>query len=271
MKIIFAGSGSAFTVGANNYHCNFVIETTQKKRLLVDCGTDARLSLYEIGLGYADIDDVFISHLHADHAGGLEWLGFTTYFDINCKKANLYIHEKLVKDLWQNDLSGAMKSLPKANINLETYFNLKIIKDKFTWEGIDFEVIPVEHVKQNPTTYAPCFGLFFKINNTQFLYTADTRHNPNQLNPYYKVADIIFHDCELTDSRSNVHPNYRDLLTLDKSIRAKMWLIHYNPLPLPPAIKRWLFRVYETKTGYRDINLSVMVCLYYQQLIPFCT
>ena len=28
-----------------------------------------------MGLGYADIDAVYISHLHADHVGGLEWLG----------------------------------------------------------------------------------------------------------------------------------------------------------------------------------------------------
>src|ERR1700733_14991425 len=99
MRLIFVGSGSAFTVGANNYQSNMLLESGQK-RLLIDCGTDIRLSLYELGYTYRDIRHVFVSHLHADHIGGLEWLAFTSKFNSGCQKPCLHINHQLVEDLW---------------------------------------------------------------------------------------------------------------------------------------------------------------------------
>ena len=63
-KLIFLGSGSAFTVGANNFQSNILLVTEQNHKLLIDCGTDIRLSLYAAGLSYLDITDIYISHLH---------------------------------------------------------------------------------------------------------------------------------------------------------------------------------------------------------------
>ena len=42
-----------------------------------------RHSLREQQLTYMDIKNIYISHLHDDHTGGLEWLALTTYFDQN--------------------------------------------------------------------------------------------------------------------------------------------------------------------------------------------
>ena len=92
MKLIFLGSGSAFTM--DNYQSNMILETetteveslslshkgvdvdvdlaTTRKRLLIDCGSDIRWSLAEQGLSYKDIQNIYISHLHPDHFSGLE-------------------------------------------------------------------------------------------------------------------------------------------------------------------------------------------------------
>src|SRR5438477_6012494 len=100
MKLLFLGTGSAFTLGYQNYHSNLLLEDDQKHHLLIDCGSDARFSLHEQGYSYQDIQDVYISHLHGDHSGGMEWLGFSTKFDEQCKKPTLHICETLVDDLW---------------------------------------------------------------------------------------------------------------------------------------------------------------------------
>lgn len=76
-EIIALGTGSAFTMG--NWQTNFLI-SRNGKFLLIDCGSDIRWSMDMIGLSFKDIDAVYISHAHADHIGGLEWLGFTRYF-----------------------------------------------------------------------------------------------------------------------------------------------------------------------------------------------
>ena len=83
MKMTFIGSGAAFT--SNNYHSNILIESNDKK-LLIDCGSDARFALRDLGYSYKDIDSIYISHIHADHSGGLEWLGFSRKFDASCTK-----------------------------------------------------------------------------------------------------------------------------------------------------------------------------------------
>ncbi len=69
MKLTFLGSGSAFTM--NNRQSNMILED-DGKILLIDCGTDIRHSLHQQDLSYKDIDAVYISHLHADHIGGME-------------------------------------------------------------------------------------------------------------------------------------------------------------------------------------------------------
>src|SRR3982751_6023894 len=100
MKLTFIGTGSAFTVGHHNYQSNMFLET-QGDRLMIDCGSDARLALHDLGLSYQDIGSVYISHLHADHSGGLEWLAFSRKFDPNCLKPHLYIQEALSDILWE--------------------------------------------------------------------------------------------------------------------------------------------------------------------------
>ena len=77
-KLLFFGSGAAFTVGADNYQSNILLIHEQGDRLLIDCGSDIRFSLHAAGFSYLDITDIYVSHLHSDHAGGLEYMAFTT-------------------------------------------------------------------------------------------------------------------------------------------------------------------------------------------------
>src|SRR5215813_8474415 len=72
MKLTFIGTGSAFTM--DNFQSNMLLEDSGK-RLLIDAGGDVRFALAKVGLGAKDIDALYISHLHADHIGGIEWLG----------------------------------------------------------------------------------------------------------------------------------------------------------------------------------------------------
>lgn len=236
MKLTFLGSGSAFTVGTDNYHSNMLLESDSGKKLLIDCGSDARFALHEIGLSYRDIDAVYISHLHADHAGGLEWLGFTTKFDPLCHKPTLFVNEKTVYDLWNKVLAGGLSSIQGIVADLSTYFNIKPIKENgnFHWEGIEFRTVQTVHIISG-FTIVPSYGLIFTINDIITFITTDTQFAPNQLMVFYEMADVIFQDCETNSTRSGVHAHYTELITLDDVIKHKMWLYHYNPGDLPDS------------------------------------
>ncbi len=90
-KLIFLGSGSAFTIGVDNFQSNMLLVSDQRNKLLIDCGSDIRFSLYKAGFSHLDITDIYISHIHSDHTGGLEDIGFNTKFDSRCNKPNLYL------------------------------------------------------------------------------------------------------------------------------------------------------------------------------------
>lgn len=239
MKLTFLGSGSAFTTGANNFHSNMIIEKNQK-RLLIDCGSDARFSLNELGLTHRDIDGVYLSHLHADHVGGLEWLAFTTKFASTTGfKPNLFIDEVLVEPLWENVLSGGLSSLDQTGVDLSTYFTVQPVIDnkrQFKWEGIDFQLIKTLHCMTGSGPM-PSYGLMFNDCGVRILISGDTQFRPDEMMKYYKEADLIFHDSETSPYPSGVHARYTDLCTLAPEIKAKMWLYHYNPGSLPDPLK----------------------------------
>lgn len=240
MKLIFLGSGSAFTLGGNNFHSNMLLinEDTQKK-FLIDCGSDARLSLHKQNMSHLDIDSVYISHLHADHAGGLEWLALTRKFDPRCKeKPTLFICETLVDDLWNKTLSGGLSTIQCEFAQLSTFFNVSPvpINGTFLWSDVEFRLVQTVHV-MNGFSLMHSFGLLFQINKLKIFITTDTQFAPKQMMDFYKISDIIFHDCETAPNMSGVHAHYHELAALPESLKAKMWLYHYNPGDLPPAKK----------------------------------
>lgn len=257
MKLIFIGSGSAFTVGDGNYQSNMVLENpVNNKKLLIDCGTDCRLALNELGLSYRDIQDVYISHFHADHVGGLEWLAITTKLDPACagKKMRLFIHYSMVDDLWNTVLAGGLSRFQGEDSNLSTFFDVCPVADNsfFSWEGLDLHLVQTIHVLSG-YKIMPCYGLIFNVNNRKIFVTTDTQLCPAQLVDFYKSADLIFQDCETTRFKSGVHANYQELITLNNDIKQKMWLYHYNPGVLPESEKDG-FRGFVKKGESFDLN-----------------
>ncbi len=237
MKLTFLGTGSAFTV-SGNYHSNMILESDTKKILLIDCGSDARHALNELGLSYRDIHSVYISHLHADHVGGLEWLAFTAKFDPAIQKPNLFISEHLVRDLWDKTLSGGLSSIQDEVVTLSSFFHVHAVKEQgfFNWEKTKFTLIQTLHVMSGHAIL-PSYGLMFAANDSNVFITTDTQYRPHQIHDFYDSANIIFQDCETSETKSHVHAHYDELVTLPEHIKEKMWLYHYNPCKLPDAAR----------------------------------
>ena len=232
-KLKAIGVGSAFSL--KNFQSNFILESNSGKRMLIDCGSFAPFALEEVGLSAFDIDAVYISHLHADHIGGLEWLGFLKYFTPSEKKPKLFISKYLVDKLWNNSLSGGMSTLQGQINHLEDFFDVYSFdnNEQFTWEEIEFQPVQVVHI-MNGFGLEPAYGLMFPLNEHRVLWTSDTQHKPEQLADMYNLVDVIFHDCEViygankVPIKSRVHAHYDDLKTLPDDVKAKMYLYHYQ-------------------------------------------
>ncbi|CCQ74914.1 MBL fold metallo-hydrolase [Magnetospira sp. QH-2] len=244
MQLTFLGTGAAFTVADGNFQSNMFVEASpipddpvNRRGLLLDCGSDIRWSMKAQGLDHTNVDALYISHLHADHVGGLEWLAFRRYFDPDCAPPDLFIHESLVDELWTHCLQAGLEGLKFGKADLETYFTLHSLPSggTFQWQGLACRLVRLPHFicgDQQSHSY----GLMMAINNRRTLLTTDSMFHPETLAPFYEEADVILQDCEtLVNCESGAHAHYHRLLTLPEVWRERMWLYHYNDGGLPGA------------------------------------
>jgi ribonuclease BN (tRNA processing enzyme) len=236
MKLLFLGAGSGLGTDPTNFQSNMLLLTDSGKKLLIDCGTDIRFSLTNAKYIAHDIDAVFISHLHADHIGGMEWLALQRKFVPPAGRPQLIVHENLAELLWQRSLSGGLKTLEELDATLHDYFFVQTLADDqvYEWEGLQLTLIKTVHVHSNGKLM-PSYGIDICSQGKHFFITADTQFTPESMEKYYQQATIIFHDCETLASPSGVHAHFEQLKTLPAQIKAKMWLYHYNDGKLPDA------------------------------------
>jgi len=213
------------------------------KRLLLDAGHTSPYILRHMGIkpNSEDLEGIYISHLHADHAGSLGWLALFNYFtrvfspngDKQENRLKLYVHNTLLDDLWMH-IKAEVDTIQGRSVDLDTFFEVHSIMDdgSFTWEGYKFDTVQTLHVVSN-RKFMSSFGLMvYKPTSMgqprKTFITTDTQFTPNTLGVFYEQADQIFHDCE-TKFKSGVHAYFNDMAEqLDTETKKKIWLYHYN-------------------------------------------
>lgn len=236
MRFYFLGTGAAFTVAEDNFQSNAILQDDGGRCLLIDCGTDVRRALRAAGLSRHDLAGAYVSHLHGDHIGGLEWLGFSTYFDPDAGRLPLFVPEPLVTPLWHDTLKGGMGALDHGPARLEDYFDVRPVPSgrHFVFGGTRIDLVPVDHIRCGLSTMAS-YGLMIEAPAGPVLFTSDCLFQPDTLMPYYDRARLIFHDCDTGPTPGGVHAHFQQLSTLPEAVRAKMWLYHHADGPLPDA------------------------------------
>lgn len=237
-RIEFLGVGNAFStpecddLNVCDWQSNLLITSQSGKHLLLDCGSDIRFSMKQAGYTLADIDALYVSHAHADHIGGIEYLAFSTFFNPKLKRSiDLFCASVLSGPLWTQSLKGGLDSIEGMMVDLTHYFNLRRIPKNrhFVWEGIRFDLIQVVHAMVDKTI-KPSYGLMIsQPGGPKVFWTSDTQFCPRQIEAFYGQADLILHDCETSPYPSGVHAHYSDMKMLKPEDRIKMVLYHYHP------------------------------------------
>lgn len=206
MKIHVIGCGNAFS--SESFNQSFVIEEAGR-RMLIDCGMQTPQALVTARYKPQDIHDIYVSHLHADHVGGLEYFAFARYDWAKHPRSwregtyapRLIGNVQLLRDLWDKTLRGGLESMEGFVSNLETFFEPVPVEPnkRFEWQGWTVDLIQQIHIMSG-SVIMPSFGILFSRTGRKSVYfVTDSQHcSPRQIEEYYKRADLIFQDCECT-------------------------------------------------------------------------
>ena len=211
------GTGSAFS---KRYYNNNALVYTDGFTLLIDCGVTAPTSLHQLDKPLSEIDAILITHIHADHVGGLEEFAFRMKFQYD-RKPVLYIAESLVQPIWENTLKGGL--VQNEWQELEDFFEVRPLQ-----AGVPAQLAPGLTVELMETPHIPGKQSYSVYINDHFFYSADMRFHPSLLGSLIKQrgCNVIFHDCQL-QSPGIVHASLEELLTLPEWIQERIWLVHY--------------------------------------------
>ena len=224
MRVTALGTGDAFS--AERYSSCLLVEDGDT-RVLVDCPHPIRKMLREstgARVDIGDLDAVVLTHLHGDHASGVEGFLWFCRFALQ-RRARLVAHPAVVDHLWPQ-LQGSMSELLHVDEDNRPHHRTRLGPDDL------LEVSPLAldrptvvgslHIECRLTIHhIPTTALRIRGTAGTFGYSADTAFDPSLI-AWLERADVIVHETNL-----GAHTPYARLAALPAATRARMKLIHW--------------------------------------------
>lgn len=224
MRITALGTGDAFS--AERYSSCLLVEEGDT-RLLVDCPHPIRKILRESTAGrvdVGDIDAVVLTHLHGDHASGVEGLLWFCRFALQ-RRAKVIAHPAVAAHLWPQ-LQGSMAELLHVDEDNRPHHRTRLQADDLlevvslaTDQPLRFG--PLQLACRLTIHHIPTTALVVRGPDGVFGYSADTAFDP-ALIAWLDQADVVVHETNY-----GAHTPYAKLAALPAPVRAKMKLIHW--------------------------------------------
>lgn len=229
MEILPLGVGDAFAKTLNQ--TNFLVTPGEGEPFLVDFGHTASRALHALGRDLRSVSTVVLSHLHADHIGGLEELGFTGYFAWGERPA-LHVPVNLLPWLWDHALLAGMGQRLRGpggaffEAGLETYFRVFPVSGEtaFALGSVEVLPFPTPHIPGRPSWG---FRLSDRATGAAALLTCDSRFHRGNLERFGAGVSAVFHDCQLRTNGAHIHATLEELATLPPAWQEKTLLVHY--------------------------------------------
>lgn len=222
-RLVCLGAGDAFS--ARWYSSSAVLEA-DGARLLIDCPHPIRKILAESGgaagvpLDVDRIAAVALTHLHADHASGLEGFAFYCHFALG-RPATLLTHPLVAAELWDGHLRTTMARLLGPDGHEQTrersdYFQITPLSEPAPVEFGPFAIECRRTIHPVPT-----FALRIRAGGRTLGWSSDTAFDPGLI-AWLEPADLVVHE-----TNRGLHTPYEKLAALPEPLRRRMRLIHY--------------------------------------------
>ena len=223
MNILVLGVGDAFS--ARHYSAAFALEF-EGAWLLVDCPHPIRKMAAEASAKSGVLfepgsaEGLLLTHLHADHASGVEGLGFFRHFVVGGKLPLLTAPE-VAADLWEGHLRAGMSALirsqdgPPQPCQLSDFFDVRELTPSARIGPFEIELRPTRH-------HIPTFALRVRAGGRTVAYSADAAWDIDQFD-WLSKADLIIHEANVGPA----HTAIEHLVALPASTRQRLRIIGF--------------------------------------------
>ena len=180
--------------------------STNNTKVLIDCGSGITQRLDQIKVSLADIDALFLTHLHSDHVIDFYQLIISSWHSYRIKPWIVYGPKgtkKFVKnilDAWKDERTQRIQYEARSSTKA---FNVivKEFKSKGNLKIKDLNITYFE-VDHKPVKYA--YGFSFKNKNKKLTISGDTKPCENIIK-YAQNADVLLHEVYIDGELQNTN------------------------------------------------------------------
>jgi ribonuclease Z len=185
-----------------------------REKLIFDVGRGAMQRIFQLGVSYADITGVFLTHLHSDHTVGLPDLWLTGWL-ISSRATPL--------ELWGPTGTRKMAGALEAAYSFDR--DIRVRDDKVPAEGgrivahdigervlFDRGGVKVTAFLVDHGVIRPAFGYRVDAGGHSVVLSGDTRYSPNLIS-HAKGTDLLIHEVgAASDAELRANPHTRTII-----------------------------------------------------------
>lgn len=202
------GHGGAFAA-ADVGHTAYLVEHGTH-RILVDCGSTVPDVLKEFGIDPGSLTAIVITHLHADHVGGLERVLYHRHYVSKAAPIPLIMGKDTAK-AWQACLAATHSGL-EHHVAPADQIEQPATNSWYLDDTVEIDAIQTNH--GGDVTTMACYSFLLTVGSSAIFFSGDRtwRHeNDRWVFKAMEHADIVFHELELHTPPSGAHTNLADM------------------------------------------------------------
>jgi len=214
LELTFLGSGNAFSQGGR-YWSSFLVE----RQYLFDAPPTLLPHLKRLEVPLAELEVVFITHLHGDHFMGLPFL-FLEYLHLTKRKEDLFIVgppgiQETMEDFADRCYPGVTREAGYGR----RYVDALPGHDQRTGR-VTFRAVPMNHGRDS----LECFGYRVNIGGKTVAYTGDTMFC-EEIFELAEGADILVLDCTYSQGTGPEHMGLNDVKVVRERVQPETAII----------------------------------------------
>lgn len=210
-----------------------------REKILLDCGSTVPEIMPEFEIDPANLTAIVISHLHADHVGGLENVLYHRRYLSKALPIPLVMGVRTWRD-WQKSvqITGTRLDSPDYVFQIELPDHTDNTKNRHvTWNQGEITIQALHARHGGEWDHMSCYSFLITAGPHKVVFSGDRVWSHDGDEPMHKAmaqADIVLHELS-TGNPTDVHTHVNDIPNPSHEVYQSFHWHHHGISPLEPS------------------------------------